>query len=186
MEPLRQRVQPSNDSGGSRQASGPGRAALATLAALVLGACATGVDVTTTATPGVDLAAYDTYALVPPTEARGAVREHLVAEVAGHLDARGYRRAPLGQGELIVILQTSERTAERRVFADTPAGCCVTERYVTGTLAIEIFDARSQEGIWRGVAEVDLEDSSEEEIRALATRAASAILEQLPGEQATP
>jgi hypothetical protein len=148
---------------------------------LVLGAigCATRVDVTTTVEPGTDFSRFESYALVPPSEAGKGIRERLEVEIAQEFEKRGYRAAPRDDTDLLVVFQGSTRAAERRTFAESPGGCCVIEDYVAGTLMIDVFDARSGERIWRGVGEVDL--PNEKHLEAAASSAAAAILAEFPG-----
>ena len=155
------------------------------LAALAL-ACAPRVRVTTSALPGADVASFESYALVPPAEARSAVRATLEAEVARELDARGYRAAPLGTSELRVVVQTRARTAQRAVFGESPGGCCVVRDYVEGTLEIDVFAAQGGTRIWRGVGQVDLDSTADRELGDTAARAARAVLADLPRRSAAP
>lgn len=143
-------------------------------------ACAPHVRVETTAQPGVDFASFDTYAIVPPPDARTAVRDVLEREAREELDRRGYREVAIGESDLLVVLQAKAQPAERRIFAESPGGCCETQRYVEGTLVVEIFDARTSRNVWRGVGEVDVQSVSDRDLESAADHALKAILDELP------
>lgn len=150
------------------------------VAALAALACGPRIQVTTLLEPGADFSRYHTYALVPPPEARDSVREILESEVAEELEAHGYRRAAIGGSDLLVVIQGRTQTRERRVFAESPGGCCAVDEYLAGTLVIQIFDAGSSQRLWRGVGEVDIRSEDEKDVRHAASDAAAAILAKLP------
>ena len=149
--------------------------------ALALAACAPRVKVTTTLQPGADLTAFATYALVPPPEVRDDVRERVEGAITEQLDARGYRLAPLGESDLLVLIQGRTQTSTRQVFAESPGGCCRVESYTAGTLLIEFFDGRSGKPLWRGVGEVDLHNDTDRSLNQAASTAVTAILREFPG-----
>ena len=62
----------------------------------------------------------------------------------------------LSETDLLVAFQGKTAHGQRRTWSESPGGCCVIENYVAGTLVIEVFTARDQERIWRGVGSVDL------------------------------
>lgn len=151
---------------------------------IVLGAigCATRVDVTTTAAPDVDFSRYDTYALVPPPEARDAIRERLEVEIADEIEERGYRAASLEDADLLVVFRGSGHRSERTIWAESPGGCCQIQNYIAGTLRIDIFDARGSQRVWSGVGRVDLSiKTTEKELEEAASDAAEAVLAKFPG-----
>jgi len=158
------------------------RTALAGVLLALACASGTGVRVETTTTPGTDFSKYRSFALVPPSDARPVVRDRLESEVRDALDGRGLRAAERGQSDVLVVMQTKDLPREREVLATPPAGCCVVQRYVEGTLVIEIFDARSSQMIWHGEGEVDLLKVSDRRLEKAASEAAQAVLAELPSD----
>ena len=146
-----------------------------------VGGCA-GIPVDTWMEPGIELSEFDTFHIVPPPEGIPRVRDRIAIEIAEELEARGYRPAPIDTADMLVVFRGSaERRTRTRSRGDPDAWHArVTERYVAGTLVVDIFDKRgdNRNRVWHGVAEVEL--ASSDELEQDAERAVRAILAELP------
>lgn len=151
--------------------------------ALVALACAPSVQVSVA--PGSDFSTFDTYAVVPSPEATELVQRTVEAKVRAALDRRGYRSAPVGENDLLVLVQGRAVPGRRQVFAETPGGCCETQEYIEGTMVVELFDTASGQRVWRGVAQIDIDAPTEKAVESAVTRAVDAILDELPARSAS-
>ena len=141
-------------------------------------ACAR-VQVTTEAEPGTDFAAYRSYTIAPHQEENADVGERLERELEQLLAAKGYRPAPPGSADLLVSFAASGESRTRRTLAGDPdANYYVEQSYVAGTVAIDVYDARSGERIWHGVGEKDV--LRQKDAPEAAAEVARAVLEELP------
>ncbi len=152
----------------------------ATLLAMALAALAcAGVRVKTETTPGVDFSALETFAQAPPDEAAPRVKDAVHAEIAKQLEAKGFRPAPHDDADFVVAFRASAyRKARLRNAGDPDATYYRIEKYVAGTLVIDVFPMGSSAPIWHGVGEVDV--ANERYAERAATRAVRAILQEFP------
>jgi hypothetical protein len=147
-------------------------------------ACAP-VQVTTEAEPGTDFGAYRSYTIAPHQEENADVGERLEREVEQVLAAKGYRPAPPAAADLLVSFAASGESRTRRTLAGDPdANYYVEQSYVAGTVAIDVFDARSGERIWHGVGERDV--LREQDAPEAAAEAARAVLAEFPPQRESP
>jgi hypothetical protein len=141
-------------------------------------ACAPSVQVTVA--PGTDFSAYGTYAVVPSPESTAFVQRVIEEKVSAELDRRGYRAAPVGRNDLLVLARGRAVPTSRQVFAETPGGCCEIEEYIAGTLVIEIFETARGVRIFRGAVETEIDSRSEQEVGDAIRRSVRAILAEMP------
>lgn len=162
-------------------------------AALTLTSCAS-VNVGTYVQRGSDVGSYRTYAWAPSDRLETGdprldnnpfFQERVQATVEQQLAARGFERTTAQTPELLVHYHASieERIDVNR--ADEPYDACADCRpyvYDAGTLLIDFVDARTNQLVWRGWTEtnmdgaIDNQDYMEERIEKAVTR----ILAKLP------
>lgn len=135
-------------------------------APLLLSACA-GVDVRTDHDPSVDFSRYSTYFWKKlPETSNPLMNDRIVAAVDGQLFAKGWRRVPERQAQTALAADVTSREKQRVETVHNQWGpgwhgwgrggpVMATARVVTfhvGTLVIDLYDAKSRNAVWRGIA----------------------------------
>ena len=151
--------------------------ATATLTALLLAACASGAPVVQTDhAPGVNFAQYKTYSWVEKPQTQSPLmQDKLVAAIDAQMAAKGFQRVPDG-GDVAVLGSWDSR--EEVSYSGTSFGFGIgnwggssggaigtstgsskpKSKYV-GTLAVDLFDSKSKQALWRGTATGDVPES---------------------------
>lgn len=160
------------------------------LPVLLLVACAACASVRAGQThdPGVDFAAYRTFALAPPparaenlpgySELTGM---RIQARIAARLEEKGLVRAPEQDADLVVAFSVDGQPRSDVTgtsWSGFGSGDVYTVNYVEGTLVIDLVDRRRQKLVWHGWGTTDIfeSDVSGDEV----DRAVDAVLAQYP------
>ena len=141
--------------------------------ALLAAACAfssASAKVTTDANPSVSFSAYKTYYLaVKPEAASPLMQQRIVDGINARLLAKGWTLAETGDVALAAHVSTGEQKSLETFYTGTPLGgwgwrgwrgagmgmgtaSTTVRTYTTGTLVVDMFDAKSQQAVWRGTA----------------------------------
>jgi hypothetical protein len=153
------------------------------LIALALAGCETQPKVSTDLDPQADFQRFATYHWVyqaPPAGMNPLNYERIQSAIDGQLAAKGYRRAA-ENGDFAVAFTVGARDKIRVTDfgaygpyygAYRTYGTSV-DQYTEGSLAIDVFDARTQRPVWRAVATERISESgaSPEEINGAVTAA---------------
>jgi hypothetical protein len=133
--------------------------------AVLAGGCST-LQVKSTAAPGANLAAYRTFAFLPPgASSSGAALlatspagQEIQGSIAQSLQAKGYVPAQAGQQPDVLIAYNRVLQNKLEVEDWGYAGPfwggwpgAVTQ-YTEGTIVVDIIDARTRQVLWRGTA----------------------------------
>jgi hypothetical protein len=143
------------------------------LSALLSGACATTMSVSSHVARGVDFARYRTYDWGPaddlPTgdprlDRNPFFQDHLEGTVERQMAARGFERSASGTPDLLIHYHASIDQRLDVHDVDHRYGHCVTEdcqydvtTYDAGTLVLDVVDTRTNDVIWRGWAQDSVE-----------------------------
>jgi len=144
--------------------------------ALALTACASGPDVKTDSDPSANFSSYRTYSWAAKPEAGSPlVQQRIVDGIDARLRAKGLTLAPSG-GDVAVAahVATSQKQTLDTFYNGTAMGgwgwrggmgmgssTTTVRTYDVGTLVVDMFDARTQKGVWRGTATDTIPDSPE-------------------------
>jgi hypothetical protein len=168
-------------------------ASLAALAGLALLPACSGVSVSTRSEGGIDVARFQTFVQAAPPETASAslpgytpaLGDAINAAIAAELEAHGYRRADAAEADLVVAFVVEGEEQMDVQLAPVYSGELYgwesesTRRlYVASSLAIDVYDARSQRLLWHGVGEMDHFESEPGEGAAHA--AVRAVLARFP------
>jgi hypothetical protein len=170
-----------------------GRLTVAVLGALALTACAT-TNVRSYVVRGMDVHQYRTYGWGPADEqATGDPRldnnrffqERIAAAVERNLNARGFEKTALGESDLLIRYYASVEQLVNADGVDFPYATCDGCRpfvFDSGTLVIDLIDARSRRLVWRGWAEGDIDGVVDNQawMEKHVDDAVARILENLP------
>jgi hypothetical protein len=157
------------------------------VAAITIAGCVT-IDVSVDHDPEVDFSKYHTFAQAPPpsrienlpgyNEVRGRQIQHLIAT---ELEAKGYRKVDPDDADLLVAFTVSgeprtdiwvEESGTAWGSGGRPGragrygsydrrGTMSTTEYISGALAIDIYDNALRRQVWHGLATADVYTSSE-------------------------
>ena len=108
--------------------------------------------------------------------------KRVVDEITGALVAKGWTLAPEGQADAQVVLHGASQTKRSlstfysgmggygyRGWGGGMGSATTTEsEYVVGTLVVDIFDAKTKNLMWRGIAQDELSDKPEKNIKKVA------------------
>lgn len=174
----------------------PRLAPLAALAALLWLPACSAVSVDTSVHSGADLTRFHSFVQAAPPQADSAslpgytpeLGQEISAAIAAALEGRGYRAADAAEADLVVAFVVEGEERQSVVVAPFYAGELygwqsedTAQSYVTGTLVIDIFDARSQQLLWHGVGETDVFASQPTSGAAL--EVVQAVLSHFPARQ---
>jgi hypothetical protein len=149
---------------------------LATIAAALLAACASGAPVVQTdQAPGVDFSRYRTYTWVEEPQTQSPlVREKLVRAIDAQLAAKGWQRTADGDVALLGRWDATEEVSYSNTSfgiglgswggnsgggIGTSTGTSRPKSKFVGSLAIDMFDAKTKQALWRATAAGDVPES---------------------------
>jgi len=105
--------------------------------------------------------------------------KRVVDEITGALVAKGWAQAPEGQADAQVVLHGASQTKHSlstfytgggygyRGFGGMGTATTTDYEYVVGTLVVDIFDKTGKGLLWRGVAQDELSDKTDKNIKKL-------------------
>jgi hypothetical protein len=145
--------------------------------------CATAypaVDVTVEVDPETDFAGFQTFAQAEPPWKHPVVGERVHQEIEREFESKGYQPARVDEADLVVVFRARSVRSVRQQMVPDPETFYYyqLERYIEGTLDIDVFDARQEKRIWQGTGKVDIDDESQAE--KAAARAVAAVLADFP------
>jgi len=148
--------------------------ATAATTALLLAACASGAPVVQTDhAPNVNFAQYKTYSWVEmPQTQSPLMQDKLVNAIDAQLSAKGYRRVPEG-GDVAVLGSWDSREevsysgtsfgfgiggwgSNSGGGIGTSTGSSKPKSKFVGTLAVDLFDSKTKQALWRGTVTGDI------------------------------
>jgi hypothetical protein len=101
-------------------------------------------------------------------------------EITEGLTAKGWTAAPEGEADAQVVLHGATQTKRSlntfysgmggyryRGFGGTGTATTTESEYTVGTLVVDIFDAQGESLLWRGVAQDELSDKPDKNIKKL-------------------
>ena len=151
--------------------------AAAAFVVLLLAACASGAPVVQTDhAPGVNFAQYKTYSWVEmPQTQSPLMQDKLVNAIDAQLSAKGLRRVP-ENGDVAVLGSWNSREevsysgtsfgfglggwgGSSGGAVGTSTGSSHPKSKFVGALAVDIFDAKTKQALWRGTATGDVPES---------------------------
>src|SRR5882762_5835489 len=143
-------------------------------------ACAYSIKATTDYDRSVNFASYRNFTMVTGNSSGNPVSDQRVAaEVATTLTAKGWKEVPADQAQASVVVHTATKTKHTyqtfydgygwggwgwRRWAGMGLGGSTTyvQDYKVGSVVVDIFDAKTKEGIWHGHATDVLSGSAPE------------------------
>jgi hypothetical protein len=119
--------------------------------------------------------------------------KRVVDEITGALVAKGWALAPEGGDALVVLHGASEKKRTLSTFYSGMGGygyrgwggagmgsATTTEsEYIVGTLVVDIFEAKTKSLMWRGVAQDELSDKPDKNIKKVA-KASDKLFKDFP------
>jgi hypothetical protein len=113
-------------------------------------------------------------------------------EITQALTEKGWKLAPAGQADAQVVLHGATQTKRDlntfysgtggyryRGFGGTGTATTTVDEYTVGTLVVDIFDAKSEALLWRGVAQDEISDKPDKNIKKL-TKASDKLFKGFP------
>jgi hypothetical protein len=126
------------------------------------GACASlDIKVHTDYDPAADFSKYETYSWIErPRTGNPLMEERMIQMVDTQLSAKGWRRVVAGPSDVALGVRVTTKEQERvDTFytgwgGDGHRGLAQSEvlEYGAGTIIVDMFDARTKQPVWRGVA----------------------------------
>jgi hypothetical protein len=171
-------------------------APLIALFALAAAACESKPTVSSDVAPTANFASYQTYEWVyqkPPSGMNPINYERIKSAIDGQMSAKGYELAA-GGADVAVVFTVGSREKVRvtdmgpyyggwggyyRGGYGAYGGGTSVDQYTEGTLAIDLFDAKSKQAVWHGTATQRISDSGADP--ALIQNAVAATMASLPG-----
>lgn len=152
--------------------------------ALILTICAVptaGAKVTTDAAPSAAFSSYKTYHWAKkPDGAPPLVQQRIIDGVNARLQAKGWTLAEQGDIALVANVSTTQQQSLDTFYSGGPmrgwgwrgwggmgSATTTVHNYTVGTLIIDMFDTRTQQAVWRGVASDTISSSPEKMTKAL-------------------
>jgi len=145
------------------------------LAACLAAGCASGPVVQADSNPATDFSRYRTYAWKQePPISSPLLKQRVVSAIDAELAAKGWRVAPEAEADVVLVGNVAARDeASLSYFYEDsdwygwnwntrgPRGVERVElrTFRLGTLVLDMFDAGSQQAIWRGVAQGTVPES---------------------------
>jgi hypothetical protein len=124
-----------------------------TLAALMLGACASTPVVTSDVTPGANFSAYKTYAwanTAPPAGMSPVSFERMRQGIDAALASKGYTKADPGDLTVILTVGAQDKT-DINTWGRWGRNVDVYQ-YTEGKMSVDVFDTRTKQPLWHGAA----------------------------------
>jgi len=116
--------------------------------------------------PSIDFSKYKTYAWDQGMLANPLIKQHIVAAVDGAMQGKGFQKVDTGADLIITSLASTDTDLAMTNPSWAPAlnsiatgipSSSETWPVTKGTLVIDISDASTKEGVWRGTATHTLE-----------------------------
>jgi hypothetical protein len=166
-------------------------AILAAAGALALLGCAH-VRVEAETAPGAEPSRYATYVqtLPPEGEPRSLgqgklVGDHVEAEVAKVLAAKGYEEADGDPADMVVTFQVSAAWSVRMRDAGQPdANYEIPQQYLKGEIRFDVYRGEDMEPLWHGVGEMDISKGTDP--KWAASQVVKAVLSRFPDRAGAP
>ncbi len=151
-------------------------------AALAVAGGAWAQDVKVDYDKDADFGAIKTFSLKIGTSWGNQISEKRVMdEITEALTAKGWTVAPEGQADVQVLLHGATETKRSlntfysgmgggyryRGFGGTGTATTTESEYTVGTLVVDIYDAKGESLLWRGVAQDELSDKPDKNIKKL-------------------
>ncbi len=143
-------------------------------------ASSTPVDVSLDVDPDTDFSTFETFAQADPPWDHPVVGERVQEEIRRVFESKGYRLTSMDEADLVVVFRGTGKRATRQVRVADPAALYYyrLQRYVEGTLEVDVFDSGQEKPVWVGVGMVDI--LSEASTQAVAAHAVREILAGFP------
>jgi hypothetical protein len=152
------------------------RTAIVAMAAAMAAAAAWAQDVKVDYDKAADFAAIKTFSVKIGTSWGNPIGEKRVTDgVTEALIGKGWTLAPEGQADAQVVLHGASQTKHSLNtyysgmggyrWRGTGTATTTTTDYVVGTLLVDVFDAKGNNLIWRGVAQDEASDETEKNIK---------------------
>lgn len=154
-----------------------------TVAALALAGIALAGDVTVDYDKAANFGPIKTFAVKLETPWGNPIGEkRLTEEITQALVGKGWAVAPEAEGDALVVIHGASRTKKSlntfysgmggygwRGWGAGGFGTATTtaSEYTEGTLVVDIYDAKSKQLLWRGVAKGELKDTPEKREKQL-------------------
>lgn len=140
-------------------------------------ACASTPTVNTDFDPAANFASYRTYSwAVKPQGGSPLVQQRIVDGINSRLQARGLREAPQGDIAIAAHVVTTRQQTLDTFYSGTGMGgwgwrggwhggagmgtaTTTVRNYEVGTLIVDMFDAKTQQAVWRGTASATVPNS---------------------------
>jgi hypothetical protein len=115
-------------------------------------------------------------------------------EITQALTEKGWKAAPEGQADALVVIHGASQTKKSlntfysgmggygyRGWGGGGMGTATTteSEYTVGTLVVDIFDAKGKNLLWRGVAQDELSDKTDKNVKKLA-KASDKLFKDFP------
>ena len=140
-----------------------------------------------------NFAAIKTFSLKLGTPWGNQIGEKRVTdEITQALTEKGWKPAPEGQADAQVVLHGATETKKDlntfysgmggyryRGFGGTGTATTTESEYTVGTLVVDIFDAKGKSLLWRGIAQDELSDKPDKNIKKLA-KASDKLFKDFP------
>ena len=167
---------------------------LATIALAITAIACSTLQVTTDYAPGTDLSKYKTFTLKPGAAAKNPIAAERFAQSLGNaLTARGLRQVPDG-GDLNVFAHFSlGKDTQLNTYGYGGWGggwryggmggmqTTTVQEIPTGTVVIDLVDAKSNTAVWRGIAKDEISTkATPEERQQKADEVAQKLFENYP------
>lgn len=138
-----------------------------------LAACASSPTVTTDQAPGVQLSNYHSYSwLAKPEVSNPLAQQRIIDGINAQLRAKGWTESADGDVAVAAHVATSQKQTLDTFYSGGMYGGwgwrggmgmgSATTRvntYDVGTLVVDMFDAKTKQGVWRGTASGTVPDS---------------------------
>jgi hypothetical protein len=121
--------------------------------------------------------------------------KRVMDEFTEALTAKGWKLAPEGQADAQVVVHGASQTKRSlntfysgmgggyryRGFGGTGTATTTESEYTVGTLVVDIFDATGKNLMWRGIAQDELSDKPEKNVKKLEKASDKMFKDFLPG-----
>ncbi|TWI04961.1 uncharacterized protein DUF4136 [Luteimonas cucumeris] len=162
---------------------------------LLLSACASTPTTTTDVSPSADFSNYRSYSwLAKPDVNNPLAQQRIVDGINAQLRAKGWTESADGDVAVAAHVATSQKQTLDTFYSGGMYGgwgwrggmgmgtsTTRVHTYDVGTLVVDMFDAKTKQGIWRGTASGTVPDSPEKANAAIDAGIAKMFAEFPPG-----
>lgn len=154
--------------------------------ALFVASCAVSTasaEVTTDSSPSAAFSSYKTYYwAMKPEGASPLIQQRIIEGIDARLQAKGWTLADKGDVALAAHVSSSEKQSLDTFYTGSGMGgwgwrgwggmgmgssTTTVQNYTVGTLILDMFDAKTQQAVWRGTATGTLSSSPDKVTKAL-------------------